>query len=73
MAIAGVRSVRPWRRLLCGITKLYRLTTSQTFPPVARVAPGQTPGATPQGRYEPTQGAIPAFHEGGLDRLSELP
>src|SRR5262252_7782090 len=32
MAIAGVRSVRPWRRLLCGITKLYRLTKSQTFP-----------------------------------------
>src|SRR4029453_5737083 len=32
MAMAGVRGVRPWRRLLCGITKLYRLTTSQTFP-----------------------------------------
>jgi hypothetical protein len=43
------------------------------LPPVARAAPGQTPGATPQGRYEATQCAIPAFHARGLDRLSELP
>src|SRR5262245_43841767 len=40
---------------------------------VARVAPRQTPRATPQGRDQPTQGAIPSFHKGGLDRLSELP
>ena len=43
------------------------------LPPVARAAPGLTPATPPQGRYEPTQGAIPAFHEGGLDRLCELP
>ena len=42
------------------------------LPPVARVAPGETSGAAPEGRYEPTQGAIPTFHKGGLDRLSEL-
>src|SRR5262245_20575983 len=40
--------------------------------PVACVAPGQTPGAPPQGRDEPTQGAIPAFHEGHLDHRAEL-
>ena len=34
--------------------------------------PRQTAGAATQGRHEPTQGAIPAFHKGGLDRLSEL-
>src|SRR6266566_661588 len=33
------------------------------FPAVARVAPGQTPGTAPQGRDQPTQGAIPTFHE----------
>jgi hypothetical protein len=43
------------------------------LPPVARAAPGQTPGPPPQGRYEPTQGAIPAFHAGGLARLSARP
>src|SRR5437016_5424335 len=43
------------------------------LPPVARAAPGQTPSAAPQGRDQPTQGAIPAFHERCLDRLSELP
>ena len=43
------------------------------LPPVARAAPGPTPGTPPQGRDEPTQGALPAFHAGGLDRLSELP
>jgi len=42
------------------------------FPPVARAAPGQTPGTAPQGRDQPTQGAIPAFHEGGLDRRAKL-
>src|SRR5262245_60852879 len=42
------------------------------LPPVTRAAPGQTPGAAPQGRDQPTQGAIPAFHEGCLDRRAEL-
>src|SRR5262245_15568674 len=42
------------------------------LPPVARAAPGQTAGAAPQGGDEPTQGAIPAFHKGGLDRRAEL-
>src|SRR5262249_8243604 len=41
--------------------------------PVTSSAPGQTPGAAPQGRHEPPQGAIPAFHEGRLDCLAELP
>ena len=43
------------------------------LPPVARAAPGQTPGAAPQGRNQPTQGAIPPFHKGCLDHLPELP
>src|SRR5207248_10336551 len=43
------------------------------LPPVARTAPGQTPRAAPQGRDQPTQGAIPPFHKGCLERLSELP
>ena len=42
------------------------------LPPVARAAPGQTPGAAPQGRHQPTQGAIPAFHKGRLDRPAKL-
>ena len=42
------------------------------FPPVTRTAPGQTPGAAPQGRHQPTQGAIPAFHKGRLDRHAKL-
>ena len=37
------------------------------------MAPRQIPRATPQGRDQPTPGAIPAFHKGCLDRLSELP
>src|SRR5437763_1477479 len=43
------------------------------LPPVARAAPGQTPGPAPQGRDQPPQGAIPPFHQGRLDRLPELP
>jgi hypothetical protein len=43
------------------------------LPPVTSTAPGQTPGAAPQGRNQSSQGAIPAFHEGRLNRLSELP
>jgi hypothetical protein len=43
------------------------------LPSVARVAPGQTPRATPQGRHEPTPGAIPSFQKGCLDRLPALP
>ena len=43
------------------------------LPPVTSAAPGQTPGTTPQGCYQPTQGAIPPFHRGRLDRLPELP
>jgi hypothetical protein len=43
------------------------------LPSGARVAPGQTPRATPQGRHEPAPGAIPAFHTGGLERLPALP
>jgi hypothetical protein len=42
------------------------------LPPVARVAPGQTPGAAPQGCDQPPQGAIPAFHKGCLDRRAKL-
>src|SRR5256885_167185 len=41
-------------------------------PPGARVARGQTPRAAPQGRDQPTQGAIPAFHTGCLDCPPEL-
>jgi hypothetical protein len=36
--------------------------------PVAGPAPGQTAGAAPQGGDQPTQGPIPALHEGGLER-----
>ena len=43
------------------------------LPSVARLAPGQTPSAAPQGRDQPTQGAIPAFHKSCLDCLPELP
>jgi hypothetical protein len=42
------------------------------FPAVARVVPGQTPSMAPQGRDQPTQGAIPTFHEGRLDRRAKL-
>src|SRR5205085_11076741 len=42
------------------------------LPPVAPAAPGQTPGTAPQGGDQPTQGAIPAFHKGRLDRRAEL-
>ena len=42
------------------------------LPAVASVAPGQTSRATPQGRDQPTQCAIPSFHEGRLDRRAEL-
>src|SRR5205823_9654167 len=42
------------------------------LPAVARAAPGQTPGTAPQGRDQPTPGAIPAFHDGRLDRRAEL-
>src|SRR4029453_2045412 len=31
-----------------------------------------SPGAAPQGRDQPTQGAIPAFHKGRLHRRAEL-
>src|SRR5215813_7414597 len=41
--------------------------------PVASAAPGQTPGAAPQGCYQPPQRPIPSFHEGCLDRRAELP
>src|SRR5262252_917429 len=41
--------------------------------PVADPAPGQTPGATAQRRYQAAQCAIPPFHEGCLDRRAELP
>src|SRR5512132_2463953 len=34
--------------------------------------PGETPGATTQGRDPASQRAIPPFHEGRLDRLTEL-
>src|ERR671924_151539 len=34
--------------------------------------PRYTAGAATQGRHQPTQGAIPAFHKGGLARLAEL-
>ena len=43
------------------------------LPAVARVAPGQTPRAAPQGGDEPPQCAIPSFHERCLDRRAELP
>jgi hypothetical protein len=43
------------------------------LPPVAEAAPGQTPGTASQGRDQAAQGAIPAFHQRGLDRLPELP
>ena len=39
---------------------------------MASTAPRQTPRAPPQGRDQPTQGAIPPFHKGRLDRLPEL-
>jgi hypothetical protein len=42
------------------------------LPPEARAAPGPTPGAAPQGGDEPTQGAIPAFPTGRLDRRAAL-
>src|SRR4029453_11289410 len=34
--------------------------------------PRQTAGTATQGRHQSPQGAIPAFHKGGLNRLSEL-
>ena len=43
------------------------------LPPMARAAPRQTPSTPPQGRDQPTQGAIPPFHKGRLYRLTELP
>jgi hypothetical protein len=43
------------------------------LPPGARAAPGQTPGAAPQGCAPPPQGAIPPVHNGRLDRLPALP
>ena len=42
------------------------------LPSMTRAAPRQTPGAATQGRDQPTQRAIPAFHEGRLDRRAEL-
>jgi hypothetical protein len=41
--------------------------------PMAHAAPGQPPRAAPRGRDQPPQGAIPPFHKGCLDRLSEVP
>jgi hypothetical protein len=41
--------------------------------PMASTAPRQTPRAPPQGCDQPTQGAIPPFHKGCLDRRPELP
>jgi hypothetical protein len=43
------------------------------LPPMTSAAPGQTPGAAPQGRDQPPQCAIPPFHKGCLDHLSKLP
>src|SRR5262245_27531101 len=40
---------------------------------MASAAPRQTPRTPPEGRDQPTQGAIPPFHTGRLDRLPELP
>ena len=34
--------------------------------------PRHAAGAASQGRHQPTQSAIPAFHKGGLDGLAEL-
>ena len=39
---------------------------------VTAAVPGETPGATTQGRDQASQCAIPPFHEGRLDRLTEL-
>ena len=41
------------------------------LPPGARTAPGQH-RAAPQGGHQPTPCAIPAFHQGRLDRRAEL-
>ena len=41
--------------------------------PMASTAPRQTPRAPPQEGDQPTQGALPAFPTGRLDRLPELP
>jgi hypothetical protein len=35
-------------------------------------SPRHTAGAAPQGRPQPPQGALPACHQGGLDRLAPL-
>jgi hypothetical protein len=40
---------------------------------VARGAPGQTPGAAPQGSAQPPQRPIPAFHARRLDRRAAWP
>src|SRR5262249_55148792 len=58
---------------LVGHDKVVEADHEPDLPPVARVAPGQTPRATPQGGDQPPQGAIPPFHKGGLDRLPKLP
>jgi hypothetical protein len=43
------------------------------LPPVAGATPRQTPGAAPARGHQPSEGALPPFHTGCLDRLPELP
>src|SRR4029453_9601582 len=67
---------RAWRaplgQALMRHDKVVEADQEPDFPPVARAAPRQTPGAAPQRCDQPSQGAIPAFHEGGLDRQAGL-
>jgi hypothetical protein len=63
----------PWAPALMRHHKVVQADHEPDLPPVARAAPGQTPGAAPQGRDQPPQGAIPPFHKGRLDRRPELP
>src|SRR5215475_1445178 len=62
----------PLAQAFMGHHKVVQADHEPDLPPVARAAPGQTPGTAPQGRDQPTQGTIPAFHEGRLDRCAEL-
>ena len=62
-----------WAQALVRHHKVVEADDEPDLPPVASAVPGQTPGTTPQGGYQPTQGAIPPFHTGRLDRLPEVP
>jgi hypothetical protein len=56
----------------CAASQSCRGSQEPDLSAVTAAVPGETPGATRQGRNQASQRAIPPFHEGRLDRLIEL-